>query len=109
VGDGRDVARATYNVQVTVRDRSGQPHPPEARASAAMRSGAETRMDRDLPALKHALTQARTLQDLSALSMPGLSYAEHALFGRHAYRYAALTFAAPVAAGSFCAAMGWAG
>ena len=65
-----------------------------------------------LSKLRDALTQAHILPDLQRAIqalMPdlGLTYDEHAVFGRHTYRYARLAFAAPVAATPFCETMGW--
>jgi hypothetical protein len=65
-----------------------------------------------LRALNATLQKARTLQEaratIEALApIWGIAYDEHEVFGLHQYRYATLTFAAPISAQVCCEAMDW--
>jgi hypothetical protein len=79
---------------------------------AAAQLNTSTTMFKHLIALKGAIQQAYTLQELKTAMEAvapelGLAYAEHQVFGGDAYHYATIAFATPISAQACCEALGW--
>lgn len=66
-------------------------------------------METNPEALRDALTRRHTVRELCAAAAAlGLSAVEQTVYGTPSYKYAVLTFPAPIPAGALCEAMEWA-